>query len=203
MFNSLSCFIKSSFWDFKRTLLECKTHLIICTIALIIGLLIALGKDYSEVINSNNFIIVVLSGNTSPVPQFLRLVAWFIVVFLLVFATSFHFFAFIAIGYGGIILSSYILFRCAFKAIAANTLLGIINLIFYLLPTLLFIFCGVIIALRKIYCIVNFDCYRKCMINVACHYKSIKNAIIPTLTLAFSIALIYWLIIYLILLLFV
>lgn len=203
MIHKLSCFIKVSLCDLKRSFSDCKIHLLICTVALIIGLLMALGKDYSNVNNCNNFIIVIIGGNTSPVPQFLRLIIWFVVVFLLIFATSFHFFAYLLLGYGGICLASYIVFSNAFKAIAVNTFLGIMHLVFYTFPTVIVVFFGVILALKKIYHIVNYNCYRKCMINVPCHFNSIKSAITPILLLSFAIALVYWLIFYLVLLLFV
>ena len=203
MFKKLGCYIKENVFSIKRCLFANKVHLYVSLIALGIGFLLALGKDYSQISTTNNFVFVIFSGNSSPVPQIIRLTLWLLALYALWFLTSIHFISFCIVGYGGILLTSYLLFSRAFSGITVNSLSGFIYLILYLLPTLAIGFVGYVCALKEVSDLLNYDCNKNCIINVACHQKAIRKRITPIWILtALSITL-YWLFFYVILIIFV
>ena len=196
-------YIKDCFTVIKRALFDSKTHFYICLGALCIALLIALSKDYSTVDSTTNFIFVMISGNASPIPHFLKLTLWLVAFYALLVLSSTHFISYLVFGYLGIGVTAYLVFIKAFQAIAVHPLSGFIYLLLYLIPSIIIVFVGHVCALREIYKLLNYKCNRKCIINLGCHFKSIKKAITPIWLIYSIIILAYWLIFYLILLIFV
>ena len=203
MFSKFATYIKDCFWVIKRVILESKTHFYISTACLFAGLLIALSKDFSTIDSTKNFVFVIVSGNASPIPHFLKLLLWTSSLYLLLYLSSTHYFSFWIFGYGGICISSYIVFFNAFKAVAVHPLSGFLYLLLYLLPTIIIIFIGQVCALREIYKLLNFDCNKKSIINLGFHLKSIKKTITPIWIIYSLLAFAYWIIFYLILIIFV
>ena len=203
MFKKLGFYIKENIFSIKRCLFANKIHLYVCLIAFGIGFLLALGKDYSGVTDTNNFVFVIFSGNSSPVPQIIRLILWMVALYALWFLTSIHFISFLIVGYGGILLTSYLLFSRAFSGVSCNVLTGLIYCVCYLLPTLFIGFIGYVCALKEVHDLLNYDCNKKCIINVACHQKAIRKRITPIWILTSLGIVLYWLLFYIILIIFV
>ncbi len=201
MFKKLGNYIKSCIFELKKLLLENKLHLYVCLFCLGIGTLIALSKSYENA-ETNNFVFIIISGNASPIPQIIRLIIWITIIYLVALLTSVHFALFIICGYVGIAVMGYIVFSNAFQAIAAHTLSGVIYLILYILPTVAIGFIAYVCILREIYKFLNYDCNRKCIMNVGCHQKSVRKIITPYWTVMSLFIITYWLIFYLILILF-
>ena len=72
MINKILWGLKTTYNDIKNAVLERKTHFYICLGAFLIGLLVAISRDFSEFEETTNFVFVVLKVNTSPIPQLLR-----------------------------------------------------------------------------------------------------------------------------------
>ena len=197
MLKKLGCYIKDNIYLFKKCVFENKIHLYVCLGAFAIGLLIALSKDYSEVTTTNNFVYAIFSGNNSPIPQLIRLILWLSGLYLIWFATAFHFILFITLGYGSILLISYLVFSNGFCGVAVQPLSGLLYAILYLIPTVLIGLVGYILALKEIYCLLNYDCNRKTLINIAFHQKGVRKAITPIWVLTSLFIVAYWLIFYL------
>lgn len=203
MLTKLGTYIKDCFSDVKRALFDNKAHLYISLALLAIGLLIALSKNYSDCDSTKNFVFIIFSGNSTPIPQILRLILWLGGIYLIFLVSSLHFFLFVIVGYGGISVMSYALFSNAFIGVSVHTLSGLIYTILYLIPTILIGFVGYVCALREIYKLLNYDCNRRCMINFGCHQKTIRKIITPIWLLTSVIIVVYWLIFYLILIIFI
>lgn len=203
MLTKLVTYLKDCFSDLKRALLENKPHLYISIALLAIGLLIALSKNYTDCDTTKNFVFIIFSGNSTPIPQIIRLIIWLGVCYVLLLLTSIHFMSFIIVGYGSIGIMSFLLFSNAFIAISVHTLSGLIYTILYLIPTILVGFIGFVCALREIYKLLNYDCNRHSIINISCHQKTIRKLITPIWLLTSAIIAIYWLIFYLILIIFI
>lgn len=203
MLKKLGFYIKENVFSLKKCLLDNKIHLYICLGAFAIGFLLALSKNYADVTSTNNFVYVVFNGNGSPIPQIIRLLIWCLVIYAVWFVTAIHFLSFVIVGYGSILLISYIVFANAFQGICVHVLTGLIYTIIYLLPTVIIGLLGFICALKEIYYILNYDCNRKSIINLAFHQKSIRKAITPIWILTSLLIFAYWLIFYLILIILV
>lgn len=203
MLKKLGCYIKDNIYSLKKCILENKLHLYICLGAFAIGILLALSKDFSDVTDTNNFVYAIFSGNSSPIPQIIRLILWCAVFYAIWFITAIHFLSFIVIGYGSILLITYFVFVYAFKAIVVHTLSGLIFTLLYILPTALIVLVGFICALKEIYYLLNYNCNRKSLINLSFHKKSIQKAITPIWILVSLFIFVYWLIFYLILIIFI
>ncbi len=203
MFKKLGNYIKENLFSIKRCLFASKTHFYVCLIAFGIGFLLALGKNYSDVTSTNNFIFVIFSGNSSPVPQIIRLILWLGALYALWFLTAIHFISFVICGYGGILLISYLIFSRAFAGISCDVLSGLIFTICYVLPTLAIGLIGYVCALKEVHELLNYDCNKKCLINIACHQKAIRKRITPIWILTSLSIVLYWLIVYVIIIIFV
>ncbi len=197
MFKSIGCYIKNCLHDIKRVLFSDKKHLLLALSAFLIGFLIALGKDYGDAESGTNFFYsVIREGETSPVTQIIRILLWIIAIYAGVFVTSIHFVLFIAVGYGGITLASYLIFSNAFKVITADTLCGTLYLAVFVIPVTVITFVLAVCAMRSVYALLNFSCNRKMFTNVACHCKSLKQAILPYFVVNLIAVTAYWVLIY-------
>ncbi len=203
MLTKLGTYLKDCFCDIKRALFDSKPHLYISLGLFLVGLLIALSKNYSDYDNTKNFVFIIFSGNSTPIPQILRLILWLGCIYLIFLISSIHFFAFLIVGYGAIGVTSYILFSNAFIGVSVQAVSGLIYTILYLLPTIMIGFVGYVCTLREIYKLLNYDCNRRCLINFGCHQKTIRKTITPIWLLTSIIIVVYWLIFYLILIIFI
>lgn len=203
MLKKFGFYIREQFFTIKQSILGNKVHLYISLGAFGIGLLLALSKDFSSVNSTNNFVYSAFNGNGSPIPQIIRLIIWSAVLYAIWFMTAIHFFSFIILGYGGILVMTYVVFVHAFKGVVVHPLSGLIYTILYLIPTALIVLIGFICALKEIYHLLNYDCNRKSIINISFHQKSIRKAITPIWILTTTTIFVYWLLFYLILILFV
>ena len=120
MLTKLGCYIKDLIGDVKRKFIANKLVFYFALAALALGILVALSKDYSDCDNTNNFIFVVCNGNSSPIPQILRIVLWLPLVYIAAYVASVHFVAFVAVGFGGVAMGAYFLMRNAFTAVAGR-----------------------------------------------------------------------------------
>ena len=156
--------------------------------------------------NWNKFIDFFREFEFNTVLQF-ALLNGFLWMLMSIFYTRYihliHFLSFVIVGYGSILLISYIVFANAFQGICVHVLTGLIYTIIYLLPTVIIGLLGFICALKEIYYILNYDCNRKSIINLAFHQKSIRKAITPIWILTSLLIFAYWLIFYLILIILV
>lgn len=200
MFKRIRCYVVNCFNDIKRVLFSDKRHFFIALAALGLGLLIAFGKDFDDVEECVNFFYdIIREGETSPIPQVLRVILWTSVVYCGVFLSSVHFISFCIAGYGGIVLGSYLMFTTAFEAIACDTLCGTLYLIFYILPIVAVTFIFAVCALRGVYSLLNFSCNRRLLTNFGCHGRSLRRVIAPYCIVNLIVSLVYWLIIYIVL----
>lgn len=203
MVAKLFTYIKDCLQSFKNTILKSKPHVYACLFCLALGLLFALGKDYSKIDATKNFVFVVVFGKPSPVPQIIKLFVWLLSIYLVLFLTSIHYICYLFLGYGCIVLSSFLLFSTAFAGIAVHPLTGTIFLILYLIPTIFVSFTGYSYCLREIFNLLNYECNKHSFINVGCHVKTIKKTITTPWLITSLLVTIYWLIFYILLIIFV
>ncbi len=202
MLTKLGCYIKDLISDVKRKLIANKLIFYVALAALAIGTLIALSKDYSDCDNTNNFIFVICSGDSSPIPQILRIILWIPLIYLCAYLSSVHFVAFTVVGFGGVALGSYFLMRNAFVAVAVDAVTGLIYLFLYAIPMLILTFVCFVCVMQDVNVLVDFSRNRKHVTSIRCNHNALWNIIKPFILFNLLIALAYWLIFYLILLLF-
>lgn len=195
--------LKTTYNDVKNAVLKRKTHFYICLGAFLIGMLVAVSKDFSEIEETTNFVFVVLKVNTSPISYLLKILLWSVLVYIVIYLSALHFFVFVVTIYGGIFLASYLICFYTFSAIAVDTFTGILFMIFYILPVAIVTFCSIVVATGKIYDLAGYSYNRKCRVNLACHHRTICNQIKPIFIVNMLFNLLCWLILYLILLIFV
>ena len=200
MINKILWGLKTTYNDIKNAVLERKTHFYICLGAFLIGLLLAVSRDFSEVEETTNFVFVVLKVNTSPIPQLLRVLLWSALVYVAIYLSALHFCVFVVMVYGGIFLASYLMWCYTFTAIAVDALTGVLFMIFYILPTIIVTFCAIVIITGRIYDLAGYAYNRKCRVNIACHHRAVCNEIKPIFIVNILFNLVWWLIFYLILL---
>jgi hypothetical protein len=177
-----------------------KLHFIICLSCAVCGLLIALSGVYSEKIESSNFIVIVINGTRSPLPVIFNILLYTSIAYFVALVASIHYVLFI-VSYGGIIVGSMCIFRAAFISIAADGFLGVIYLVFFILPVAVFNLISVTILLCKIYDYRNYSYNRKHILGVASLPKRLINDILAYYAAALLFTYAFWLVIYLITLL--
>lgn len=96
-----------------------------------------------------------------------------------------------------------LMFRCAFIAVSLDGFLGILFLIFYIIPIYFFNLIIVMVLLAKVHDHRGYACNKKRFVNLACYPKTLLSDILAFYAVALIFAYAVWLIIYLILLLFV
>ena len=195
--------LKTTYNDIKNAVLARKTHFYLCLGAFLIGLLVAISRDFSEVEETTNFVFVVIKVNTSPIPQILRILLWGMLVYFAIYLSALHFYVFIVVVYGGVFLASYLMWFYAFSAIAVDTFTGVLFMLLYVLPTLCVSFCAVVVATGRIYDLAGYSYNRKRRVNIACHHNAVCNQIKPIFIVNILFNFFWWLIFYLILLIFV
>ena len=200
MINKILWGLKTTYNDIKNAVLERKTHFYICLGAFLIGLLVAISRDFSEFEETTNFVFVVLKVNTSPIPQLLRVLLWTLLVYVAIYLSALHFCVFLTLVYGGIFLASYLVWHYTFTAIAVDALTGVLFMIFYILPTIIVTFCAVVVVTGRIYDLAGYTYNRKCRVNIACHHCAVCKEIKPIFIINILSNLALWLIFYLILL---
>lgn len=202
MLTKLGCYIKNLIGDVKRKLIANKLVFYFALAALALGILVALSKDYSDCDNTNNFIFVVCNGNSSPIPQILRIVLWLPLVYIAAYVASVHFVAFVAVGFGGVAMGAYFLMRNAFTAVAVDAVTGLVYLFLYIIPTLLLTFVCFVCVMQDINILIDFSRNRKHATSLRCNHSALWNIIKPFFFFNLLVAFAYWLLFYLVLLLF-
>lgn len=193
--DNLKCFLK----NVKCTLLANRAHFYIALAAAVLGFLTALSGNYSNIIQAKCFIIVIIGGSTSPLPQFFSILLYTTLIYAAVLAASFHFIVFIIAGYGAIFAAAYFALRSALIAMAVSSELGFIYLLLYIIPMCVLYFTCVTCALGRICDIGGFRrgpkrCAPLCLNNALIEIK-------PFFLYNLAVALIYWVLFYIVLVL--
>lgn len=199
MFRKIGDNLRNLFQNVKCTLISNRAHFYIAIAAAVLGFLTALSGKYSALSETKCFVIVIIGGSTSPLPQFFSILLYTALLYAAVLAASFHFILFFVVGYGAIFAAAYFALRSALIAIAVASGIGIIYLLLYIVPMCLLYFICVSCALGRIYDISGFSRGRK-RCGSACFNNSWVE-VRPYFLFNLAAALAYWVLFYIVLLL--
>lgn len=191
MFLNIKRYFVNLFIDLRRFCLQNKLVLILLSVSLFLGLLLAIGGNYQSIEISGNIIVLIKTDNFNIFLNLLKFVFLFALIYLFLFFAKFHFFLFL-----GNFLYLLIFTRMWFKFLIITFMLdgiyAFLYFLFFWLPITVYAFFCHHYALCKHYDIFG---YSRCKGKPLCCPPG--NALIGMLLKCYAVLIIPLIIYYL------
>lgn len=182
--------IKILFCDFKCLVKKNKVHFIVSMAVIALSLFLAMTVKYETVDSCGCIACAIKAGVFNPFWFLLKLFLYLSIVYLMMFAASYHFVLFL-INYIFITIVLFLNIKYAIIGIFVNPLCGVLYLVLYLIPLLFFNYFLIMNSILKIYDLSGYCSNKKHFVSYSCLYKvvfkNISNYIIWSLIISFCI----------------